>query len=405
MTRANAQHFWPSAPAAAARARSRFGLAGMGIAVALALGGCERAVPAGAKAGPQTVPVSVATVEAKTVPLSVRAVGNVQAYSTVAVRPQVTGQLESVHFKEGQEVAKGDLLFTLDSRPFEAALAQAKAALARDTVQAQNAEADAKRNAVLVTKEYVTQQQFENTRAAAAAAAATVTADQALVKAAQLNLAYCTIRSPISGRTGSLLVQAGNLVQAGGPDPLVVIAQLQPIYVSFSVPEQDLSAIRAHAADSLRVSAEPSGLPPELASENGVAVASAEGKLTFIDNSVSASTGTIMLKALFPNTDEMLWPGEFVDTVLTLGERQGALVVPSEAIENGQAGTYVFVVGKDQTVAQRQVTVGATDAHQAVIEKGLSAGEVVVTDGQLRLTPGAHVAVKLAEQLAEKAAP
>jgi membrane fusion protein, multidrug efflux system len=373
----------------------------LGIALSLSTTGCDHgSAQAAPKPEAQRVPVTVAPVQVKTVPLSVRAVGNVQAYSTVAIRPQVTGQLESVHFQEGQEVKAGDLLFNLDSRPFEAALAQAKAALARDTVQAQNAAADAKRYASLVSKDYVTAQQADTARATAAAAAATVTSDEAQVKTAQLNLAYCTIRSPIAGRTGSLLVQPGNLVEAAGANPLVVIAQLQPIYVTFSVPEQDLAEIRARAADAMPVSVTPSGIEPELAQETGASVAGAQGKLTFIDNTVSASTGTIMLKAEFPNADELLWPGEFVDTVLTIGQRQGAMVVPSEAIENGQEGTYVYVVASNQTVQQRPVSVGATDARQAVIEKGLSEGESVVTDGQLRLVSGASVSIKANEKAA-----
>jgi len=347
------------------------------------------------------VPVQVASAQVQTVPLSVRAVGNVQAYATVAVRPQVTGQLEAVHFTEGQEVKKGDLLFTLDARPFRAALAQAKAALTRDTVQADNAAADAKRYAGLVTKGYVTQQQFDAARAAAAAAAATVTADKAQVEVAQLNLAYCTIRSPIAGRTGSALVQAGNLVQAAGADPLVVIAQLQPIYVSFSVPERELPRIRAHAGDALRVSVRPSGEQAEPRPESiDLARADAQGTLTFIDNAVNPSTGTIMLKARFDNADEALWPGEFVDTQLAIGQRAGAVVIPSEAIENGQNGTYVYVVPTNHKVEVRSVTVGTTDAHQAVIEKGLAAGEVVVTDGQLRLNAGTQVTIKSPEKAA-----
>ena len=386
------------------RARGALGPGGLartaGLALCASLLGCHGGGPKRPRSA-EAVPVQVASAQVQTVPLSVRAVGNVQAYATVAVRPQVTGQLEAVHFTEGQEVKKGDLLFSLDARPFRAALAQAKAALTRDTVQADNAAADAKRYAGLVTKGYVTQQQFDAARAAAAAAAATVTADKAQVEVAQLNLAYCTIRSPIAGRTGSALVQAGNLVQAAGADPLVVIAQLQPIYVSFSVPERELPRIRAHAGDALRVSVRPSGEQAEPRPESiDLARADAQGTLTFIDNAVNPSTGTIMLKARFDNADEALWPGEFVDTQLAIGQRAGAVVIPSEAIENGQNGTYVYVVPTNHKVEVRSVTVGTTDAHQAVIEKGLAAGEVVVTDGQLRLNAGTQVTIKSPEKAA-----
>lgn len=352
----------------------------------------------GGPPGGFAVPVTVAKVQQKNVPLTVHAIGNVEPIQSVTVRPQVGGVLLGVKFREGQEVSKGDLLFEIDPRPLQAQVAQAEANLARDKANAQDAEATARRYAALVKKEYVTQQQAENAEAQAAALKAALKADEAALQTSRLNLAYAQIRAPVSGRTGAVLVHAGNVVKAPD-DKLVVIDQLQPIYVSFSVPEQVLPQIRARgAASKLPVTAEPameqkSGNPEQKAS-GAIGAEKSQGILTFVDNAVDMTTGQIRLKATFPNRDETLWPGQFVDVDLTLGEQQGALVAPAEAVQRGQQGEYVFVVKGDNTVESRPVTVSRSDAHEAVIEKGLQAGETVVTDGQLRLQQGTKVQVK-----------
>ncbi len=353
------------------------------------------------QAGPQGgggVPVTVAKVQQKNVPLNVRAIGNVEPISSVTVRPQIGGVLQKVNFKEGQEVKKGDLLFEIDPRPLQAQLLQAQAMLARDEANAKDAEATARRYAALVKKEYVTQQQADNAQAQAQALKAALAADRAAVQQARLNLAYAQIRSPVSGRTGSLLVHAGNVVKATD-DKLVVIDQVQPIYVSFSVPEQMLAQIRARAgASRLAVTAAPAlqdnGSAPEQKAGGAISGERHSGVLTFVDNAVDQTTGQIRLKATFGNEDEALWPGQFVDVQLTLAEQQGAVVAPVEAVQRGQNGEYVFVVKQDGTVESREVTVSRADQRDAIIEKGLAPGETVVTDGQLRLQQGAKVQIK-----------
>lgn len=363
----------------------------------LALIACGKSQSAGPPGG-GAVPVTVAKVQQKNVPLTVHAIGNVEPMQSVTVRPQVGGVLLKVHFAEGQEVKKGDLLFEIDPRPLQAALAQAEAVIARDRANAQDADATARRYAALVKKEYVTQQQAENAGAQAQALKAALAADEAALQNARLNLAYAQIRSPVSGRTGSLLVHAGNVVKAND-DKLVVIDQLQPIYVSFSVPESTLPQVRARGAQSkLPVEAAPAlqekGGNPEQKASGAIAGEKEAGALTFVDNAVDLATGQIRLKATFDNRDEALWPGQFVDVTLTLGEQQGAVVAPAEAVQRGQGGEFVFVVKGDHTVESRPVTVSRQDQHEAVIEKGLSAGETVVTDGQLRLQQGSKVQVK-----------
>ncbi len=352
----------------------------------------------GGPPGGGAVPVTVAKVQLKNVPLLVRAIGNVEPIRSVTVRPQISGVLLRVLFDEGQEVKKGDLLFEIDPRPLQAALAQAQAMLARDKANLHDAQATARRYAALVKKEYVTQQQAENAEAQAQALQAAVAADEAAVQNARLSLAYAQIRAPVSGRTGSLLVHAGNVVKAND-DKLVVIDQLQPIYVGFSVPEQVLPQVRARGASSrLQVEAAPAlkdqNGNPEQKAGGAMKGETQKGTLTFVDNSVDPQTGQIRLKATFDNKDESLWPGAFVDVTLTLGEQQGALVAPAEAVQRGQSGEYVFVVKGDHTVESRPVTVSRADQHEAVIEKGLQAGETVVTDGQLRLQQGTKVQIK-----------
>ncbi len=332
----------------------------------------------------EAVPVTVATVVQKTVPVELRAIGNVEAYSTVSVRTQVEGQLERVYFREGQDVKKGDLLFTIDPRPFEAALKQAEANLARDIAQHERAMADAQRYTKLFESGIVSQEQYDQFRTNADALAAAVRADQAAVENAQVQLGYCSIRSPIDGRTGNLLVHQGNVVKSNDTT-LVVINQVRPLYVDFSVPEQYLSEIKKYqTGGKLRVQA----MPPAQGEQ------AEQGVLTFVNNTVDSATGTILLKGTFSNAGRRLWPGQFVNVVLTLTSQPNALVVPSQAVQTGQVGQYVFVVKPDLSVDSRPVAVGATVGGDTVIEKGLQPADTVVTDGQLRLFPGAKVEVK-----------
>ncbi len=335
----------------------------------------------------ESVPVRVGLVEKKAVPLQIRNVGTVQAYVAVAVRAQVTGEIMEVHFREGQELKKGELLFSIDPRPYEAALAQAEAALARERAQMENAQTDVQRYEDLVKKDYVTQQQYDSVKATAAATAANVRSDQAALERARLDLAFCSIRAPIDGRSGSILVQSGNVVKSNDA-VLVTINQIAPIYLAFAVPERELPEIRRRQNEgSLVVEAE------EPASGRSLG----RGALTFVDNTVDRATGTITLKATFANVDRVLWPGEFVNAVLTLATDQGAIVAPVGAVQNGQEGTYAFVVKADKTVESRPVKVARAVAGGVVIASGLAAGETVVTDGQLRLVPGSKVEVLTAE--------
>lgn len=332
------------------------------------------------------VPVLVGTVVQKSMPVELRAIGNVQAYSTIVVKAQIEGTLTRVFFKEGQEVKKGNLLFAIDSRPFEVELKRAEADLARDKAQAGNAREQVRRYEELLQKEYVSQEQVDQLRATAAALEATLLADEAAVEKARLELDYCLIRSPIDGVAGSLRVQPGNLIKANDSDyPLVVINQIRPIYAAFSVPEKNLSEIQKQRAfGPLSVEAiVPHGDGP-----------AAGGKLTFVDNAVNHATGTIQLKALFPNQDRILWPGQFVKVVLTLSRQSDAIVIPSQAVQAGQDGSYVFVVKPDRTVESRPVVEDRRLDGETVIRNGLVAGEQVVTDGQLRLAPGMTVEVK-----------
>jgi multidrug efflux system membrane fusion protein len=358
------------------------------------LAACKRG---GQQQGPpqgEGVPVTVAQVEKRTVPQQVSAIGTVEPMHTVQVRSQVGGTLVGVHFQEGEEVEKGDLLFTIDARPYQAALVQAQSAVARDRAKMLDAEATARRYEELAKKEYVTQQQAESARAEAVALKATVSADEAAVEQAKLNLAYCAIRSPVTGRTGGLLLHAGNVVKANDA-ALVVIDQMQPIYVAFAVPERVLPQIRARDGERVPVSARLSDQRPgEVPESSAIRGEAAQGVLTFVDNAVNSATGTIMLKATFENKDESLWPGSFAVATVTLGEIRDATVAPSQAVQRGQQGQYVFVVKQDGTVESRPVVVAMQDERSAVIEKGLTPGETVVTDGQLRLAPGARVQIK-----------
>jgi multidrug efflux system membrane fusion protein len=331
------------------------------------------------------LPVTASTVIQKTVPVHIRAIGNVEAYSTVSVKSQIGGELIRVHFKEGEDVRKGDILFIIDPRPYESALKQAEANLAKDNAQLENAREEVRRYAELVKKGYVAQEQYDQIRTNAAAFEATVNADRAMVENARLQLKYCYIYSPITGRTGNLIANEGNLIKANADTSMVVINQIQPIYVTFSVPEQNLQEIKSYMAEGkLRVEA-------FLSKED---VNPEQGVLTFIDNAVDLATGTIELKGTFANKGKRLWPGQFVSAVLTLTSQPDAIIVPSQAIQTGQKGQYVYIIKNDLTVEDRPVIVGRTLNSETVIDKGLQSGERVVTDGQLRLVPGAKVEIK-----------
>jgi multidrug efflux system membrane fusion protein len=331
------------------------------------------------------IPVTVGTAVEKTVPVQIRAIGNVEAYSTVSVKAQVEGELTVVHFKEGQEVKAGDMLFTIDPRPFEVQLKQAEANLARDRAQLNNATRQVERYGSVANKGYVSQEQYDQISSNATALEATVKADEAAVENARLKLAYCTIKSPINGVVGSIRVNKGNLIKANDNDkPMVHINQVKPIYVSFSVPERYLPEIRDRMArEKLEV----------VASIAGGAGKLVRGELAFIENAVDTNTGSIPLKASFPNSDKTLWPGQFVKVTLTLATQPGAVVVPSQAIQSGQQGRYVFVVKDDSTVEYRQVDLGEIIDGETVISHGVAPGELVVTDGQLRLASGSLVQI------------
>jgi len=328
--------------------------------------------------------VSVATVVEKPKTVIARAVGNVEASSTIEVRSQVTGELLSVSFNEGQDVTAGQELFTLDPRPFDAALKQAQAALQKDTATLKNAQADLERYATLRKSGLVSQADYDARVATAGALDAAIAADNAAVENAKLNLQYTHIKAAVSGRTGALLVHVGALVRSADATPLVVINQVVPAYVSFALPASLLDRIHAQQAKApLQTDAgAPGGSSPS------------SGTVTFIDNAVDQATDTIRLKATFPNKDRRLWPGLFVDVSLKLAVEQHAIVIPDSAIQAGQKGSFVYVVKDDKSVEVRPVTVGWLDQGDTVIASGLKAGETVVTDGQLRLSPGARVSIK-----------
>jgi len=346
----------------------------------------------------------------ESVPIEIRAVGTVEASAIIQVKSQVAGELIRVQFTEGGNVNKGDLLFEIDPRPYQQALRQAEAAVsrdqaqlrqaqanvARDTAQSKNADSDATRYEQLSKEGIVSKTQNDQFRTSAEALRESIRADQAGIESARaslesdraaadrakLDLSYCEIRSPVAGRAGNLLVHAGNLVQANGATPLVVINQLTPIFVSFGAPEEFLAGVRRNsAARKLPVTASPQDDPGR----------AAHGLLTVIDNTVDTNTGTIRLKATFDNKESLLWPGQFVNVALTLETQKDAIVVPAEAVQAGQRGQMIYVVKADQTVEPRIVTVGASHGNNTVVQNGIAAGETVVTDGQLRLFPGARI--------------
>jgi multidrug efflux system membrane fusion protein len=365
----------------------------------------------GGAGGGGPVPVVTAHSVAKPMPVTIPAVGTAVPLVTVQVRSQVTGQLSRVHFLEGQDVRKGDTLFSLDARPFEAALRQAEAVLARDTAQSKNAQSQQTRAKELFDRGLIPREQYETQNANASALEATLAADQSQVENARLSLQYATITAPVSGRTGALAVHQGDLLRANDTAPLVVINQVAPIYVSFSVPGRYLPAIRQNQARKpLRIEAhsQPGSAPgaPQTApatpdserpavvvpgSDPSLGSLAEAGVVSFIDNTVDPTTGTIMLKGTFANADHALWPGLFVQVTLILSTDPSAVVVPAAAVQASQAGQYVFVVKADRTVELRNVRVDRQQGEEMVIAQGLAAGEEVVTDGHLRLTAGARV--------------
>jgi len=334
------------------------------------------------------VPVTLGQSSTQTVPVLIQVIGNGEAYNTVNVKAQVDGLLQQANFRQGDDVQQGQVLFVIDSRPFQAAVDQAEANLARDQASLKNAQDQYERNAQLFKQGIISTDQEETFRTAAAADEAVVKADQAAIENAKIQLGYCTIRSPISGRTGSLAIQVGNLVK-NNDAALVTINQISPLYVDFSVPEQYLSQIKRHAAEgSMKVEAV---VPDDPAHPEW-------GQLSFINNTVDTTTGTVLMKGTFPNPAKRLWPGQFVNVTLTLDSLANAVVVPSQAVQTGQQGKYVFVVKQDKSVEIRPVVAGVTYGGDTVIDKGVAPGETVVTDGQLRLFPGAHVQAAAAGQ-------
>lgn len=339
-------------------------------------GGTERAAPA--------VPVTVASVVQKPMPLELRVIGRVDA-TNVAVRSQITGELVSVGFKEGDDVTKGQMLFEIDRRPLEAALRQAEANVQRDLAQAAHADAQTRRFEDLATRGIATKEQVETANTSAKALQATVGADRAAVENARLQLQYATIVAPTSGRTGELVVYPGNLIRALAETPLVIINKVTPIDVAFGIPESQLPVLKRFMARG-RLAVE--------AAISDTDTSPPIGRITFVDNAVDATTGTIKIKGTFPNDDRRLWPGQFVNVAVRLSTEQAAIVVPSVAVQTGQQGQYVFVVKADQTIEMRPVVVVRSVANESVISNGLQSGETIVTDGHLRLVPGGRVSIK-----------
>jgi multidrug efflux system membrane fusion protein len=333
------------------------------------------------------VPVTTAPVLQKSMAVTISAVGTAEAYSTVSVHAQITGELTSVNFADGDDVTKGQVLFTLDRRPLESTLDQMQANLQRDMAQAANARAQTDRYQDLARRGIATREQLDQQQTNAAALEATVAADRAAVESAKVQLTYATIAAPISGRTGKLMVHAGNLVRANDATPLVVINQISPIHVSFGVPESQLPEFNRYLNQrAIQVEASPpndSGRP-------------SRGRVSFVDNAVDHTTGTIEVRGTFPNEDRRLWPGQFVNVMVTLGTEPTAIVVPTVSVQTGQQGQYVFVAKLDSTVELRPVQIARSAGAETVVKNGLNPGEMVVTDGQLRLVPGSRITIRTA---------
>jgi len=348
-----------------------------------ASGGKE--VKGAAKGAQRPVPVTADIAVQKNIPIEIKAIGNIESYATVSIKARVNGELQKVHFTEGQEISKGKLLFTIDPRPFQAAVNEASARLEKDRSLFSKAEDDYRRYENLLQRGSISREQFDQVRANLSALKATIQADEAVVENARVQLGYTSIYSPISGRTGNLLIDQGNMIKANDDNKsFVVIEQLQPIYVSFTAPEANLYEImNRFNRERLSVTVLPEG--SKAVPEKGI--------LSFFDNSVDSKTGTIRLKGTFKNQNKRLWPGQFVNVVLTLGDIKDVVTVPSQAVQNGANGPYVFTITPDNKVEYKQVSVGISYNGETVIEKGVLAGEKVVTDGHLRLTPGASVEI------------
>jgi len=359
-----------------------------GLSCAMLLGmlaapGCNDSKSEDKKSGPPPAPVTVTTVARATVPVSLAAIGNVEPIQTVAIKSRIDGEIVAVHVRDGQDVAKGQLLLELDDRYLQAQLKQLEAAEARDRALLANTQSLEQRYKDLLAKGFISQEAYTQARTSRDAAEATVAADHAAVETARVQLSYTKLRSPISGRTGKVILPVGNNVKANDASPLVVINQIAPIQVGFAVPDRYLNDIRAFSAK---------GSLPVRATPQGAQGVEAVGRLTFIDNAVDPQTGTIRLGATFANTDRQLWPGQFVTARVTLQEQANLIVIPSQAVQNGPKGQYVYVVKPDSTAELRDVVVERTEGEQAVVAKGLEAGETVVTTGQLRVVPGGKVA-------------
>lgn len=342
----------------------------------------ERAEAEAEPAAPAAIPVTPGTAVLRDVPVYLRALGTVQAYYTVTVRTRVDGQIMQVFYREGQEVKAGDPLLQIDPRPFQATLEQAEAMQQRDTAQLQGAEVDLKRYAGLVGPGYQTKQAYDDQKALVAQLQGTVKADQAQIDAAKLNLVYADVRSPTDGRVGARQVDPGNFVQAAQGTALVTVTKIKPIFVDFSVPQDEIAEIRARQA---------SGPLTVLAYASDDKTLLSRGTLTLVNNQVDTTSGTIELKGTFANADERLWPGEFVNARLVLGERKKAVTVPAETVMQGPNGGFAYVIKPDGTVERRTVDVAMTEDGRAVITKGIAAGERIVVGGQYRLTNGAKV--------------
>jgi multidrug efflux system membrane fusion protein len=343
------------------------------------------AASGGGRRGAAAVPVLTAKAVQKDVPQLVQTVGNVEAYSTVEIRPQVTGTLLKVSFAEGQDVQAGQLLFTIDPQPFDLAVRQAEAQLAKDTAQADNAEAIRARNEDLLKRGILAPQDYQTSASQAASLKATVKADQTNIESAKLQLQYTKIAAPVAGRTGALMVHEGALLRTSDTSAMVIINQVTPIRVVFGVPGQYLTQVRSEqAASPLVVTARAAGSTDALS----------HGDISFLDNTVDVSTGTLKVKGTFPNADRKLWPGEIVEVSLQLSVASHAVVVPAAAVQNGQQGQYVYVVNADRTVTFRPVQVSLRNGDDVVVTTGVKVGEEIVTDGQLGLTPGATVQLK-----------
>ena len=360
------------------------------VCILFLLPGCSNGKDSDSKNGQKkrsSIPVSTELSRKETVPLEISATGHIEAFATVDVRSQVTGTLKAVHFKEGDEVKAGAVLFTIDSRPFAANLAKAEADLAKDTADLDNARREGERYALAAQKGFVSVEQANQAATKVATLSATVKADQALVENARLELEYCTIRAPLAGRTGEIRTDQGNLINANVATPMVTINQIQPVLATFTVPGRHLKEIGKYRdAGTLKVM-----IVEQSAAREAAAGDPPTGSLTFIDNTVDPATGVIRLKASFANIDRNLWPGQMVDIRMQLALLPGCIVVPSQAVQTGQKGPYIYVVKEDKTVEYRPVTPGILINGETVIESGLQAGERVVTDGQMQLADGVKV--------------